>query len=106
MVGVEREVHDREECENPGEGRAHAYVEDIAIWAITAQLGLAHLGLGYNKDITVKIGPMPTTEEGERVGYVCTFALRPWCIFEHRRVIHISDNNTRPVRRGAGNFGS
>ena len=95
--GVEGEVHDREECENPAEGRAHAYVEDIAIWAITAQLGLAHLGLGYNKDITVKIEPMPTTEEGERVGYVCTFALRPWCFFENRSVIHISDNNTRPV---------
>ena len=99
VVGVEGEVHDREECENPAEGKAHAYVEDIAIWAITAQFGFAHLGLGYNKDITVKIEPMPSPSSGvgDRAGYVCTFALWPWCFFENRSVIHISDNNTKPV---------
>ena len=59
-------------------------VEDLAVWVVTAQLAFEELGLGYDKDITVKI------EQTRHKGYVTTRWL------EGRRTIHLSDFNARP----------
>ena len=41
-----------------------ATVEELAVWAITAQLAFESIGLGYDKDITVKLDRFPKGKFG------------------------------------------
>ena len=61
-------------------------VEELAMWAIKAQLGIHDLGLGYDKEITVKIEHMPGQPGVTKYGYVTNGR------FEGRRTIHLTDD--------------